>query len=436
MANTNLLPSSGDLNLSLTNPRVTTQVAGLGLSGLVPTLVINLGDQVRLTPGLGAIVTTGQTPTDISAALVTPTVGTLTLVGNTSGGPLVPTTPPTGSLTVTGITGVRGQGIVPKRGALTLTLGVSEEPDTGFLSLAGAAPTVQSGVTIPVLTPTRGTLVLAGITPVVSSGAGSVVRTPNVGGLFFGEGTVLTPAAGTMTIATAAASLRLNTIEIATTGTLPLTGSSLTTRINVIKNTPAGTLILTGVVPNTPNPPITPGTALLLFLNGFTPTLVRTLTPGTATLTLTGQPGAIPGNPQPVPSTGALVLTGLQGTLQSTGHVIAQPSTGTLTMGSTAPGIRVDVRTVLPTGDLAVQGAPPKLSGLQITPATATLILEVLEGAAPPIIIGGPTVENPMVGRLSLSGQAPVVLTFRLTRGYRFTIRPRRGAIVVPERTE
>jgi hypothetical protein len=431
MANTNLLPSSGDLNLSLNNPRASAPYGALTLTGMPPFVVLNAGNQIRLTPEVGALVTTELTPTGRIATLTTAGVGTLTLLGNAPGSILRPAA---GSLTLTGVAGGRGQGIVPTRGALTLTLGRFVEPEMGFVSLTGATPGVQFSITAPIVQPIPGAVAITG-SPVFLTGSGGGFNTtlqPLGGELFFGEG-VWTPPTGALTVTGVASSLRANTIRPPNEAALSLIGVTLSTLINTLKLPPVAALTLTGQAARVPGPILTPPPALLLFLNAYTPTVLQSLTPAAGSLTITGQFGGILGQSQASPSPGALALTGFGPSLEETAILSTQLGTGGLSLTGAVPLVGFLTGIMPTTGALQLLGASSSIPGLELTPPSATL---ALEGSAPSTDIGGSMSSGPGRGTLTLAGQAPVVLTFRLTRGYRFVARPRRGAIVVPERTE
>src|SRR6185295_10299837 len=137
MANTNITPSAGNLNLSDKSFLITPLTGVLLAVGLTATLV-NGGIFTR-TPSRGSLTLTGQSPSLSQQNFVTPSTGTLTATGQTAA-PSLTRTPSTGALTGTGVAAVAFQSrvIVPIAGNLTLNRGLELTPTTGALALTGS----------------------------------------------------------------------------------------------------------------------------------------------------------------------------------------------------------------------------------------------------------------------------------------------------------
>ncbi|MEK9894952.1 MAG: hypothetical protein VW518_00815, partial [Burkholderiaceae bacterium] len=136
-----------------------------------------------ITPSVGSLTLTGQTPVLARSYTITPSVGSLTLTGSAPTVTLDTGRVPTeGSLTLTGDTPVLSAGTArtPTTGSLTLTGNQPTltrvfviTPSVGSASLTGAVPVLDGGLTV-----STGSLTLTGAAPTVSLGTG---RSPSTG---------------------------------------------------------------------------------------------------------------------------------------------------------------------------------------------------------------------------------------------------------------
>lgn len=135
---------------------------------------------------------------------------------------------------------------------------------------------------------------------------------------------------------------------------------------------------------------VTPTTATLT-LSTFAPTILlpKTVTPSTATLTLTGFAPTVSVGVSVTPSTAALVLSTFAPTVTVSSNVLVTPSTATLALTTFAPTV-LTPRTVVPlTATLALTAFAPTVlisDHKIVTPPTLALIITTF---APIVTVGG-----------------------------------------------
>lgn len=341
---------------------------------------------------------TGYAPSLIQQTnLVQPSATTLTLVG------AVPTfftesgnvnkTVSNGSLTLNGASSGVAQStlLTPGTGVLNFTRSGSITTSTGALALTGQQPAPFYGT----ITPSVGALALTGIVSSVLTNAQSIL-TPGTGAAFFGEST-----------------------QVATVrGSFALTGGTPTRVTNIFRSVPVGNVVLVG------------GQAAI------GPTVTTTLTPGGATLALTGQLSI-----QPLVITtpgGSLALTGQAPTVRQALSVTPSGTTltlsgqpagsfqngivtaiGTLTLSGGTPAVG---RSVAPdTGSLDLVGTQAQRVGDQtfitLSPGTLTLTPQLAQVAGP--------VLTPPSGAVLATGIAPTFVATALAQ-----ISPSPGALL------
>ena len=186
---------------------IVPSVGAVTLAGSTPDLV-----KETVTVPSGTILETGSVPSIvISGNVVTPSVGTLSLVGavpSVVSGSIITTS--VGALSLVGIAPYLDIGIAPAVGSVTVTgivpqivqqNNIFKEPITGAINITGIAPQVVQGI---IITPAVVGLTLVGGTSTTLIGN---VVTPNVGAATLTgiapsvlTGRVITPAVAVLRI--------------------------------------------------------------------------------------------------------------------------------------------------------------------------------------------------------------------------------------------
>jgi hypothetical protein len=286
----------------------------------------------------------------------------------------------------------RDWGIVTGELALA-TANVTVEPGAASVTVTGQTPTITAEANVTV-TPAAGSVTVAGQAPTVALGPLTV-----------------TPAAASITV----------------TGQAPVADAPQTVALTTF-NTESSTAVGAGV-----NFTIQPGAASIQ-LNAYAPTLDTYLTPGAASVTVTGQTptvsvtadktpqpgtssitiaGQVPSidatNPQTVtPGAGAVTVTGHAPTIQSVGNKWIQPPASVVTYTGQAPVIDTSttyIRYPAP-ATITVSGRAPTI-GLPQSPAPAAASI-VVTGQAP--VADAPQSAAPAAASITLAPWAPLVL--------------------------
>lgn len=164
---------------------------------------------------------------------------------------------------------------------------------------------------------------------------------------------------------------------------------------------------------------VTPGTASLT-LTRFAPTVAtpRVVTPGVASLTTTGFAPSVATPRSVTPGTLALTLTGFAPTVTGGQGLTLIPGTGSLSLAGFTPTVSTP-RSVTPgTGSLTVAGFAPTVSTPRaVTPGTASLTLTAF---APTVSAGGSVNVTPGTRALTVTFYAPTVSAGGAANPYTF----------------
>jgi len=223
--------------------------------------------------------------------LATPPTATLTLTGLAPSPNLV-VIPPTATLTLAGLAPSPAVAVIPPTAALTLTgqvpdsiTPVVETPPVAALTLTGFAPDAITISDIEVVVPVAA-LTLTGLEPSPAVAVIPPTATLTLAGFAPSPNLVIVPPGATLTLTGQVPDSITPVVETPPTATLTLTGQAPSPAVAVIP--PTATLTLTGLAPS-PAVAVIPPTAALA-LAGLSPDISTPVveTPPTATLTLTG----------------------------------------------------------------------------------------------------------------------------------------------------
>lgn len=302
--------------------------------------------------------------------------------------------------------------------------GVTANPTTGSLALAGNAPTPNIAERDTV-TPDNDALTLAGQAPVASQ---QLTASPAVGALALtGQvpstalGLVASPANDTLALTGNVPDISSSGVISPSNGALDLAGQTptvdLAERDSVAPD--AGTLALAGQAPSILSAGIVTPDADALALTGQTPSVDLaerdTVTPDNDELAIAGQAPTAPVTGEndllSSPDAGALALTGQVPAANLTQRDTVTPSNGALTTAGQTPTLALAQRdTVSPGADvLSILGLQPSLeesSTLTTTPDAGTL---ALSGQQPTSTVVLRITASPGVAGLTISGQVPTI---------------------------
>jgi len=354
MANSNLTPNAGNLNLSDKNPRL-TPLAGVLLAVGFAASLINTSGATTIIPGRGQLTATGVASGLTQQALPTPGTGALVATGQTAA-PSGSLTPGTGSLVATPIApnvGTPSQTLItPSAGVLTLARRFPLTPSTGALTVTGAPGSVSLGI----VRPATGSLTLVGWSPTTVTVGGNLILTPSTGSAFFGDSTLMT----------------------AQPVGLSLTGRQPALLINSICRTNAGSLVAVGIQTSILGSTLRPGTGSIV-ATGVAAAAGRSVAPSGGALTLTGQfPSFVAtggsANQQYIVTTGALALVGSAPTVAVTGQVVLRPASGALVVQGISGTL--DLALVPTTGTVVFSSDAGSIQGATEAPDAGSAVLE------------------------------------------------------------
>lgn len=169
------------------------------------------------------------------------------------------------------------------------------------------------------------------------------------------------------------------------------------------------TLSITGYAPTIRLPKVVTPTTRSLTITTYAPTVLlpKTVTPTTASLTTTGYAPTVATPRVVTPATKALTTTGYAPTVKTPRTVT--PTAAGLTLTTFAPAVRLGVKATPGTASLNTTGYAPTVR----TPRTATPAARALSltGYAPNVVVPGQVIPSPAT--LNLTGYPPVVRTPR-----------------------
>lgn len=276
--------------------------------------------------------------------------------------------------------GVIGESIIndDAAGGVTITVPV------GSLTVTGIAPTVE--VTTDVIAVPVAAIAVTGVQP-------QVVQTQNH---------IRAPPVGSLSLASAAATVVVGNVEDPQIATLVLTGAAPSAEITHNRSVGVGTLSLTGVAPD--------------------PLIATSEQPAAAALTLTGAAPSAEIDHNRAVGVVAVAITGNAPTVSVTQDGVGA---GALTLTGIAPSAEIAHNRSVGGDTLALTGiaptrlvnhiASPGAGSLSTTTTTVTLSVTVqmqaggltLTGIAPTTVSGGAATVTPAVGSLSLSATTP-----------------------------
>lgn len=422
------------LAISGDNKVASPPAGAMVLAGLAPTPAVT--ENQWITPDTGTVAISGLVSTLAYSWVVRPPTGTLSLTGiapaAVSGDNRL-ASPPTGSMVLAGIAPTldvsQNHRITPDAGAITVT---GYAPFRGYgMQLVGYAPTVTvSGPAAKTITPDTGTLTLAGLTPTVIA---PQTVTPGTGSLS------VTGIAPQATVSSPSITITPDTGALSFAGTLPelkgFRGLEIVGWPPTVVNTtvfmvpPVGSMSITGHTPTVVN----------------TTPIPKFIEPGTASLTITGEPvsleivisGALSSlfftgyaptvsisqNHRITPATGSLTFTGHQPIPVFPLDEAVQPPTESLTITGYAPEVRFDWIVKPDAGSLAITGLTP--DPLVNNPRQPDAGAMVLAGLTPTVDRTIFEFARPDTGSLTISGHAPTSINTTPGLGKRVTGRSR-----------
>jgi len=335
---------------------LTPTVGFLTLNGNTPSLLRD----TRLTPDAGALVIASAAPTVSQSSLVTPLVGSLTVSPNSPS--LLENTirgPPDGTVALTSY-------------APTLINNTIQQTLVGSIAFTVVGPTTVQSI---VLTPAAGSISYAG------SAASPI------------QSTLLTPSVTAIAASGVAGQLNFSVISIV--GSAALTGLTPTTERGTRIDVSAGSSIALGISPSL-------NYGILSSLGSITVTGLAPIlqVPGDTTITPTTGVIATSGNSLVVnlsigPTSGSLVLTGIG----STFDWAIRGDVGTVFIAGSAPNNNLGLQPLSAT--LNIVGTSPPLS-LTVAPSSGSAAFLQIA----PVVIQG-SFSSPVVGSILLSGSAP-----------------------------